>query len=654
MTDAHISHQPASQDRLAVLNTYSNQPTLPLHQPQPSAQHNDPNQLQPALPLSELSHRPRIVPLYIPLPKVDPKVLEHQRGIFKETWPALTDKAWAENPYFCELYTDVKSFNLPNFLGARRTLPSALRLDRWEARLCRYHDREICFFLRFGWPLGYHKDEPPVSVPENHSSANQYEQHIEGFIAEELAHSALVGPFSDHPFTPWTRISPLMTRPKKDSAKRRVIVDMSFPEGSAVNDGINISSIYGSDTTYTLPSINNLTTKLQTIGKPAWMWKADLSRAYRQLRIDPIETPLLGLSINSQVYLDLCPSFGCRSSSGACQRVSAAVSYLMAQQGFTIFAFLDDYAGIEETQQQAIDAYHYFIHLTSDLGLVLAIDKCAGPKQSMQWLGYDVDTVQMTVSIPEAKMQQLLAECQLWSAKVKASKGMIQSIVGKLIYVATCVKHARKFTARILSTLRYMTSTNQKWTTLDAQFKADIAWFLQYAQSANGVSLLNPSFCCFYIECDSSLTGGGGNSSLAYYSWHYSQEHVKKYTAIHQLEAVNLLVAYRTLCPPIGTQGYRITMVTDNISSAYALTTGRTKDNVLAACSRELWLEAARADHDIHIIHKHGDQIPLADALSRASMDRSKAQLASQLIKSKNLIRICPKLAGYSFFNNSI
>lgn len=165
-----------------------------------------------------------------------------------------------------------------------------------------------------------------------------------------------------------------------------------------------------------------------------------------------------------------------------------------------------------------------------------------------------------------------------------------------------------------LSTLRYMSSAKQQWTTLDQDFKADVTWFLQYAQSGNGLSLLTPRTICFYIECDSSLTGGGGNTNIAYYSWKYSQDHTQKYTAIHQLEAVNLLVAYRTLSPPTGTQGQCIVMVTDNISSAYALSTGRTRDSVLAACARELWLEAARADHDIKIIHRCGELIPLANS----------------------------------------
>lgn len=144
-----------------------------------------------------------------------------------------------------------------------------------------------------------------------------------------------------------------MTRPKKNTNKRRVIIDLSFPEGDLVNDGIIIKSIYGPDTTYTLPSIVDLTANVQSLGEHAWIWKADLARAYRQLSLDPIDTPLLAMAFKGETFVDLCPSFGCRSSSSACQRVAAAVVYWMITIGWTVLAFLDDFAGIQGSEEKA-------------------------------------------------------------------------------------------------------------------------------------------------------------------------------------------------------------------------------------------------------------------------------------------------------------
>lgn len=213
------------------------------------------------------------------------------------------------------------------------------------------------------------------------------------------------------------------------------------------------------------------------------------------------------------------------------------------------------------------------------------------------------------------------------------------------MHLANGVNHARKFVTRILATLRYMTEKDQTWTTISTDFKADVYWFLKYSQQANGITLIKPPLHPVFIESDSSLTGVGGASSTHYYSWVYSHEHREKYAHIHQLEAINLLVAYRTLCPVLNTQGKKIVIITDNLGSAYALTTGRTKDSVLSNCAQEMWLEAAKADHQIEIQHQEGKNIPLADALSRAHSDHRKALLVTQIVQRRGITRLHPKLS---------
>lgn len=63
------------------------------------------------------------------------------------------------------------------------------------------------------------------------------------------------------------------------------------------------------------------------------------------------------------------------------------------------------------------------------------------------------------------------------------------------------------------------------WTTLSAQFKADIKWFFSYAKIADGIFLCPSSRPTIEIECDSSLIAGGGNTDGFYYAWHYTKKH---------------------------------------------------------------------------------------------------------------------------------
>lgn len=459
-------------------------------------------------------------------------------------WPSPAPAAEEQFPEFMSEFQAIKSTGLPNFMQAKIPVQSHLNIYQWELALQCYHDKQVCDYLKFGWPVGYLHSTYPVAIPVNHKSALEYPDHVKKFIQTELSFNALLGPFSEPPFQPWTRLSPLMTRPKKNSIERRVIVDLSFPHGLDVNSGIDIRNLLGHDVTYTLPSISDLIAKLQIEGPGAFIWQADLSRAYRQFRIDPLDAPLMGIQFQGQFFIDRCPAFGCRSSSAACQRVANALVYILAQSGHFVLAYLDDFAGCCSEFSAAFEAYNHFLQIAKSLGLQLALNKCIEPSTSAEWLGYEINTINMSVSIPQKKMDEVIQECKLWTHKKRASKNMVQSLLGKLIHISNCIPQARKFVTRILSTLRAM--SDDSWVSISDEFRKDVFWFLSYATSSNGVLLYTPHRDVFEIECDSSLAAGGGCFGKASYIWPYPKHHTDRFPNIHELEAVNLLVSYKT------------------------------------------------------------------------------------------------------------
>lgn len=567
-------------------------------------------------------------------------------------WPVPTPMAYQQFPEFCELYMNIKAWNLPNFLGARIPLHTKLVLSAWNSYLLDYHDKLLCQYLTYGWPVGYLSDSPPQSVDSNHPSAERNLSHVENFIKVELTHQALVGPFTESPFDPWCRTSPMITRDKKDSSDKRIIVDLSFPKDLSVNDALDPSNHLGKNITYTLPSIGDLAEQLQLHGPGAYFWKADLSRAYRQLRVDPLDTPLLAIKLNNNIYLDLCPPFGCRTSAALCQRVANAIVYILGKENHQILAYWDDYAACHPTLEQATATYRRFKQLASELGLQLAEKKCVSPTKEIEWLGYRLNSDRMSIEIPKNKLEEVLKECEQWLTKKKAAKKMIQKLSGKLIFISNCVYPGRKFLGRILATLSRM--QDGEWTTISNHFKADVKWFYEYACKANGVYLCSQQQKVYEIECDSSLTAGAGNTDQYYYAWQYTQDHLKRFPHIYQLEAVNLILAYKTLAPTFTEKPAMIIVWTDNAASSYALETGRTKDVVLGACARELWLLASCFNHQIQIRHKKGTLLPLPDAMSRMFQDQEKKTLALHLINNRSLKPIQPVLDDYQFFNSDL
>ena len=73
----------------------------------------------------------------------------------------------------------------------------------------------------------------------------EYASHVDQYIQEELKHGAIMGPFDYPPNL--LHVSPFMTRPKADSDVRRTILDLSWPKGHSVNDGVGKHSYLGTD-----------------------------------------------------------------------------------------------------------------------------------------------------------------------------------------------------------------------------------------------------------------------------------------------------------------------------------------------------------------------------------------------------------------------
>ena len=71
-------------------------------------------------------------------------------------------------------------------------------------------------------------------------------------------------------------ISPLNSVPKKDSLERRVIVDLSFPEGLAVNDGISKDLYLGEKVSVHYPTVDDFVRLIKKKGRNCKIFKRDL------------------------------------------------------------------------------------------------------------------------------------------------------------------------------------------------------------------------------------------------------------------------------------------------------------------------------------------------------------------------------------------
>lgn len=133
----------------------------------------------------------------------------------------------------------------PNPLGTKVLIPKSPLLSNWRTVVTNYHDDIVIDFLSYGWPLYYTTPTLLVSSLHNHPYAMNFDSHMQAYIDTELSWNAIAWCFDYPPFSDDFVCTLLQTVPKCGSSMWCVIMDLSFPPGSSVNDGISPDTYLG-------------------------------------------------------------------------------------------------------------------------------------------------------------------------------------------------------------------------------------------------------------------------------------------------------------------------------------------------------------------------------------------------------------------------
>ena len=511
---------------------------------------------------------------------------------------------------------------------------TTLNIQQWRAASTGHRDDELVLHgIQFGFSLQY--KGPPrygTSAAYNHASATNYPSHVTQYFKSEAQHGALEGPFAKPPFVPWFYTSPMMTREKAETDERRIIVDLSYPEGG-VNAHIAPHRFNGKEVSHTLPTIESAVSSLAAMCPgDIHMSVIDLSRAYRHFPVDPLDWPLLGLQWHNTWAFDRRLPFGARMSPFVMQKAADFIIRALTVNKTIGHMYLDDIILLSPTAAIAKRDFHDTVNLLHGLGLQVAQKKLQPPSTKVKWLGIDISVDTNTLSIPEQKLAQIKASMAAASRKRSLTVKHLQRLVGLANHLAKVVRAARIFVCRLLAALR---ATTNNYIIVTPHVRADLEWFVRFLKQANGRAIIPQQRVVLRIWADACLAGAGASDGKRYYKYSYPPE----ITAAHhitQLEAMNCMAAVRVMVST-KQEGGTVEVYCDNRPAVDALTSGRAKDPVLAGCARAMWFHAACTDTDIAFTHVPGEGMGLPDALSRAALDHKSNKEADRLIKALSL-----------------
>ena len=505
-----------------------------------------------------------------------------------------------------------------NIDGERIPVKTGWNLPYLEQQLCNYHDKEIVQLLKYGFPIEFdNNQEYDDTIHPNHKGATNYPDYIDAYIQKELNKGTLIGPFEHNPFGKRAKFSPMNTRDKRESTDKRIIMDLSFPNGKSVNNGINKDKYRNKSVSLTLPNIFDLVDKVMCIGRKAKMFKRDLTGAFKQIPVCIGEIHLLGFVHRHKYYFDITLPQGLSNSCYICQRVTDMLMYIYSLQGFEGINYLDDLGGAE-TALRAEEAYTALGRVISSAGALEAPHKATPPTPRMVFLGTLVDAEKQRIEVMPERLLELQLELQHWLTVELVTIKQVQSLVGKLSFCSVAIRLGRIFFSHMLNFLRENFG-NKSFLPVTQEFRDDVKWWSINIAQFNGVSMIPPPVWIgpnILFSTDASLTGMGGWSDGQFFSTPipvYFTHHLKLH--INQLEAIAVMIGFKLWAYKACTKRFLIQC--DNMATVTILNTGRTQDQLMQKILREICYICALNDCQFRAVHIPTNQNRISDSLSR-------------------------------------
>ena len=321
---------------------------------------------------------------------------------------------------------------------------SPICTNELDKALQNYPNTEIANLLsegfRCGFKLHYDGSRVPYETKNLEYLLHNTEAAIEK-VENEIVNDRIADPFQCRPISN-LRCSPIGLVPKKTSSWR-LITHVSCPHMNSVNDFIDSKFA-----TVHYSSFDNAVSIVKILGENARIAKMDIKSAFRLLTCYPGEFNLLGFKIGSQYYIDKCMPMGSSTSCSAFEMFSTFLHWLTQKEAGlnTLDHYLDDFFLAGKTESNECEhLMATFTRICKTLTVPIAVEKTEGPSCIMEFLGLTINSIDMTIQIPEKKLKELLTQIKEVAYSKKVTLKTLQSLCGILSFCTRAMPAGRAF-----------------------------------------------------------------------------------------------------------------------------------------------------------------------------------------------------------------
>ena len=212
---------------------------------------------------------------------------------------------------------------------------------------------------------------------------------------------------------------------------------------------------------------------------------------------------------DGSLYIDTALPFGLRSAPKIFTAVADAAEWIVRRRGVKfLIHYLDDYLIIGAPHSnECKESLEILLSTFGRLEIPVADDKLEGPEVL---IGFEVDSQNMVIRLPLAKLTEMQQLIQDWQKKKSATKKELKSLVGKLAFASQVVKPGKTFLRRMFELIS-VARHGHHHIRLNVEFRSDLHWWATFLRSWNSVSIIKQYRCfgvCFLSEPTLALSSG--------------------------------------------------------------------------------------------------------------------------------------------------
>ena len=396
---------------------------------------------------------------------------------------------------------------------AFQSVSTPLNPEAWGIALTNHPDRAFTHYvsdgLQHGFRVGFAYSAPLRSASANMESARQHPQMVSDYLAKELALGRLFGPFSDQAVQalPALHINRFGVIPKgHNSGNWHLITDLSYSHGHSVIDGIDPSLCSLEYTT-----VDEVAKLVVNLGRGALLSKVDIESAYRLISVHTEDRPLLAVHWDHQVYVDPMLPFGLRLAPKIFNAVADGLNWCLTQAGIRhIVHYLDDFIFVTPPgSEDGLVSMEILNRVCGNLGVLIAENKRDGPTVCTVFLSIEIDTIALTLRLPQDKMARLLSLLESWGDRKSCSHKELESLIGLLNHVCKVLRSGQSFLRWMIDLLHSVHRLPYSKTRirLSAGFRSDLGWWRKFVNKWNGISFLPAPSHLPTVEITSDASG---------------------------------------------------------------------------------------------------------------------------------------------------